>query len=211
MDKANKQQILRENANELYAMKKSGLNYIQMSDRMSKDYDVEIKPEDISAMFKKEEAKAFIYGSKSRKDNANYELEQLSNRYKKASDMVDWLVDSIEKIKVGLSELPPEEYAIKFIKLTPAILSISKEIINQLEYVKKEQEQMAIEQKSMMLSPIEVNIQMTKKLKEWSDKGYIKILKVISVKDENEDEKENKKNNKEIGEEKYEEAEEIPA
>lgn len=205
MDKVNKQQVLRENINEMYDLRKQGLNYIQIADKMSTKFNTDIESSDISAVFKKEEIKAFAYGSDDRRKNADYELQQLQGRYKKASEMVDWLTDSITKIKDSLSDLPPEEYAIKFIKLTPVILATSKEILNQLEYVNKQQEKMSIEQKNMILSPIEVNIQMTKKLKEWAERGYIKILKVIPEGKEEEDEKKSK--------EKYEseEAEEVPA
>ena len=194
MDNPSKIMILKENLDEIYKLRKNGFSNEKIAENMSQGFNVKINAGDIAKLIKKEEIKAFAYGSDDRRERANFELQELSNRYKKATDMVDWLVDSIEKIKDGLSNLPPEEYAIKFIKLTPVIISTSKEIINQLEFVKKQQEQMAIEQQNMILSPIEVNIQMTKKLKDWAEKGYIKILKVIPDKSE-QNEKENKQEN----------------
>lgn len=191
MDKPNKIIILKENLDEIYKLRKNGFSNEKIADSMSKSFNIDVKTEDIAKAIKREEIRAFAYGSADRRERANFELAELANRYKKATDMVDWLVDSIEKIKTGLSGLPPEEYAIKFIKLTPVIIATSKEIINQLEFVKKQQEQMAIEQQNMILSPIEVNIQMTKKLKDWAEKGYIKILKVLPDR-EGQNEKENK-------------------
>jgi hypothetical protein len=174
-----KTKLLREQKAKVIELSGKHLSQTEIAEEMTKIIGLKVTQIDISDIMQTEKAKAYVYGSEGRIKNANKTLKVIQERYKSATDMVDWLVNSIEKIKKSLDGLPEEEAAIKFIKLAPVIIQTSREIINQLEYIKTEQENIKIEQNNLILSPIEVNIQMTRKLKEWHERGYIRILKKI--------------------------------
>jgi len=171
--------VLEDNATKIIKEHNDGKTIKDITKELNLNYNTTLKESYVSDFFKEEEAKAFVYAGDDRKERANSIIDNMQKRYERACQMVDWLADSIEKIRDGLMTLPPEEYAIKFIKISPVILSTSKEIISQLEFLKVEQEKINEKTQDMILSPIEVNIQMTKKLKEWNEKGYIKILKAL--------------------------------
>jgi NACalpha-BTF3-like transcription factor len=174
-----KKQLLQENISDIVDMDTRGYTGNKIAEEMTKRLGIDVKQVDISKVLVEEKAKAYFYSTDKRKIEAGKVLGELNRRYEDACRIVDWLVQSIEKIKRNLETLPPEQEAIQFIKLTPMIIQTSREILNQLQFIREEQEKIKVQQNNMILSPIQVNIEMTKKLKDWNEKGYIKIMKIL--------------------------------
>ena len=74
--------------------------------------------------------------------------DQMDDRYGKACRMVDWLVESIEKVKEEFESSDADDLQkyIRFIKLAPTVIATSREILNQLDFIKREQERIKVQQ-----------------------------------------------------------------
>ena len=120
--------------------------------------------------------------------------EGMGQRYERACTMVDWLTDSIEEMKRQIDETDGPDKKLLFIKLSPTILATAREIISQLRFLREEQEKIKVQQKNLIYSPMQINLYMTRNLKEWQKKGYIRVLKQIPEM-ESEDETENGNDN----------------
>lgn len=70
---------------------------------------------------------------------------------------------------------------IKFMKTSPMIIAIVKEIKDQIAFIREEQDRIKIEQKNFIYSPLQISQQFNKMLALHVKAGNIKILKPHSV------------------------------
>lgn len=131
-------------------------------------------------IFEEAMAEGLIHSKKMGRVFSKY-ADQMDDRYGKACKMVDWLVDSIERVKEEFEsqDLDDLQKYIRFIKLAPTVIATSREILNQLDFIRKEQERIKISQKNLIYSPIQINQFIHKFLKDYVKEGKIKILKNI--------------------------------
>jgi len=117
---------------------------------------------------------------------------KMKNRWEDAWEIVGDLVEQYKKLRERIKHTENVDENIMILKMTPVIIQITTEIRKQLEFIRTQQEQIKIEQKNFIYSPIQINQYINKFLKDWIDSGYIKILKKIPGMDENIEEKEDK-------------------
>lgn len=64
----------------------------------------------------------------------------------------------------------------KFINLIPTALSVSRELLNQMAFIRKQQEQIIFNQKNVIYSPLQIMNIMNKELEKQIKEGNIKII-----------------------------------
>jgi len=136
-------------------------------------------------LFEKEIAKTITTSPKS-KDQFRANISMLHERWQRAQKLLDKLEDAFNKAFEKYKDSPD----LWIIKFGPTLLALTREMVNQLEFVRKEQERITIQQKNLIWSPIQINMQIHKFIKEYEKEGYIKILKNIPIEPETEDEEE---------------------
>jgi len=101
----------------------------------------------------------------------------VNERYEKAAKWIDRLgeiFDNLyEKVKKGeISELI-------LLKIAPIIQNNSKEVLNQLKFIRDEQERITVQQKNLIYSPIQIIQVIHNNLKKLQEEGFITIHKPI--------------------------------
>jgi len=102
------------------------------------------------------------------KTKANDWQNRFRERYEKICDWTDDLGKMIEKLKIQLSS---EEY----LRYAPTIIALSREILNQLDFIRKEQERIENKKTGSHLSNMQRLEETIKTIKEFENEGWIKI------------------------------------
>ena len=159
---------------------------------IEQEFGTKIEPEDIDKVLNRGIARGIVNDQKAAKIFERYE-KLIGQRYGKAVKMIDWLIEAVEKIKDEFDSSDKDQATkyLSFIKLAPTITSLSKEILAQIDFIKKQQEQIKIEQKNIIYSPMQINYILQNQLKDLAKQGYIRILKTLP------EEKKKKKEEKE--------------
>ena len=103
---------------------------------------------------------------------ADYNI--LSKRFREAGD---WM----EKLNKLYSELW-EKYKDRpevLLKLSPSIVNVQREILNQIDFAVRQQQRLLTQQKSIIYTPIQIVNIMGKRLLHYEKEGIIKILKPL--------------------------------
>ena len=165
-------------------LRKKGWVWRRIVEEIKKRFDVKISFPTAKAIFEKEVAKETLMRPKAR-DYIKGAYQSIQERYERACRWVDKLGNTIDQIYNKYGEAAPEA----FIKYAPIILATAREVLNQLEFLKREQERITLHQKNLIYSPIQIVNIVHKKLNELEKQGYIKIIKKIPE-NESEDEDE---------------------
>lgn len=78
----------------------------------------------------------------------------LKEKFERIERITNTLLDAVETIK---DKLTPELY----LKYAPTIIAILRESLNQLMYIRREQEQITIKQQNLIYSPLQIMQQIT--------------------------------------------------
>lgn len=91
----------------------------------------------------------------------------LNAKFERIEKITSTLLDAVESIKKNLT---PENY----LKFAPTIIGILRESLNQLMFIRKEQEQITFNQKNLIYSPLQI-MQQINKIEESKkkDKEYV--------------------------------------
>jgi len=155
-------------------LRKKGWIWRRIVEEVQRRFDVKISQMTARNIFEKEVAKETLMRPKAR-DYIKGAYHSIQERYERAVRYVDKLGDAIDHIYNKYGEASPE----LFIKYAPVILATAREILNQLEFLKREQERITLHQKNLIYSPIQIVNILNQKLIELEKEGYIKILKKI--------------------------------
>ena len=159
-------------------LKNRGLGWKAISEAIYKEFKVSVSPTGVKAIFEKEIALGVVKGGKVR-ESFEDSYKAIEERYARAARWVDKLGSAIDSIYDKYGEASPE----LFMKYAPLILAVAREVLNQLEFLKREQERISIHQKNLIYSPIQIVNIVHKKLKTLEKEGYIRILKKIPEND----------------------------
>jgi hypothetical protein len=98
---------------------------------------------------------------------------KMQERYDKIAKVTDDLIDMLVGFK---DEVDP----ILYVKLTPQILSVCREILNQLSFIKKENEQILVNQKNVIYSPLQIMNVLNKEMGKLEKEKRIIIPNMVS-------------------------------
>ena len=120
------------------------------------------------------------------KDQFNSAYAQMFDRWERAQK----LLGTLEKAFNASYEKYGSDPDIWILKFGPTLLALTREMVSQLEFLRKEQERITVKQQNFVWSPIQINMQIHKNIKEYEKAGYLKILKTMPVSNEEETEDE---------------------
>jgi hypothetical protein len=94
--------------------------------------------------------------------------KKMEERFERITKVTDDLMDTLDELK---KKMPPELY----VKFIPTILMVCREILNQLNYIKKEQTQVLINQKNVIYSPLQIMNIVNQEMIKLEQEGKIEI------------------------------------
>lgn len=171
--------------NKIVSLRREGIGWNKIVETIYKDFGVKVTSPTVRIIFDREMAKTLKSPKVRDQFKADYQI--IHERWTKAQGLLEKLEESFNKIYEKYRDQPE----IIFLKMGPTLLGLVREITNQLEFIKKEQERITIQQKNLYFTPIQINMQIHKHLKEYQEQGYIRILKKLPIEEESEDEEEN--------------------
>ncbi|HEY0089701.1 MAG TPA: hypothetical protein VGB37_12715 [Candidatus Lokiarchaeia archaeon] len=104
--------------------------------------------------------------------------KHLKERFDRIERITSSLLDAVETLK---NRLTPELY----LRHAPTIIAILREALNQLMFIRREQEQITIKQQNLIYSPLQI-MQQINQLEEKKKEKVIKIIRDTDEEDENE-------------------------
>ena len=107
----------------------------------------------------------------------------MKDKFERIEKITNTLLDAVETIK---DKLTPELY----LKHAPTIIAILRESLNQLMFIRREQEQITIKQQNLIYSPLQIMQQINQLEKNKKEKEIIIIPNASKEKDEEEEEEE---------------------
>lgn len=94
--------------------------------------------------------------------------KKMEARFDRVTQVTDDLMDTLTELK---KNIPP----LLYIKFIPTILMVCREILNQLNYIKKEQTQVLINQKNIIYSPLQIMNIVNQEMIKLEKEGKIEI------------------------------------
>jgi hypothetical protein len=94
--------------------------------------------------------------------------KKMEARFDRVTQVTDDLMDTLVELK---KNIPPMLY----VKFVPTILMVCREILNQLNYIKKEQTQVLVNQKNLIYSPLQIMNIVNTELIKLEKEGKIEI------------------------------------
>ena len=156
-----------------------GLGYEDISREIEKEFNVKIGAQTIKGYYENYVAKANAITS-TIKDEQGEAKEVSIDWHKKFSDKFDLIDKTISTQMKRMTKMLDTAYnqgdEKKYVKLLSTLLSLSKDLQNQLGIIKKQQEDIITSQKNVVYSPLQVmsiiNGEIQKKIKE----GKIRLI-----------------------------------
>jgi len=131
-------------------------NYKKTAEKLNEEFNCNISGQHVKNLIIKNGAKAI---SNSEDSNKVFEesFNKLNKRWEKTMEMVDSLIKMYETFKERIETCEDSQQLVMFLKLTPAILQIAQEMRKQLEFIKNQQNDIKESQKTLVLSPTQIN------------------------------------------------------
>ena len=161
------------------------LPWIEITRKIMEEFHLKITSPTVKKIYSKEIAKSSLVVSSNQKNMADATMTMLNKRYERVCSLVDILCAKMEKL---FKRLTPEQY----LKYGPLLLATSKEVINQLDFVRKEQQRINFQTTNLIYSDVQIIKVIHKHLKQYEKEGFIKILKPLSQEEKEDKEKEDK-------------------
>ena len=151
-------------------------NYAETARMLNKDFGTSISKDQVKYIYFKKMSKKITHDPKAGEffDDA---FKQMKARWKDAWEMVGDLNKQYKILNKKMGETEDSQKALLFMKLAPTIIQIAREMRNQLEFIQKQQEQIKIQQETLIFSPTQINQQITPILKVLINEGKIALLK----------------------------------
>ena len=147
----------------LYDLRKEGKNYEEISVELERDFGNKYHKETLKKYYEEYITNSYVIVSqlKENKQEAIGVVKDHSERIKIKFAQVDRIVTVLlRKIERMMGTMEDET----FIKQVPTLLAVCREILSQLYFLKKEQEQLVINQKNIIYSPLQINQLINKEL-----------------------------------------------
>jgi hypothetical protein len=99
--------------------------------------------------------------------------KKMEERFDRVTKVTDDLMDTLVELK---KNIPPMLY----VKFIPTILLVCREILNQLNFIKKEQIQVLINQKNVIYSPMQIMNIVNQEILKLEKEGKIEIKNIAA-------------------------------
>jgi len=164
---------------------KEKLNWKKTTEKFNKEFGTDYVYATIQKAYFRKTSKAIL--NDKRVDDQSYkDYQMIHKRYVKACKVIDNLMDEMEKLREELSQEDMPQLHLKYAKeYIPLLINLSREVVNQLNYLKQEQEKIQVQQKNYLINPIQINAHLSKSLEYLREKGFVKILKPIQYSTDN--------------------------
>lgn len=163
-------------------LRRDGVNWSIIARKIMEEFNISVSIPTARNIFEREIAVSTVTKPVSR-DQFKADYSIINERYQKAVQWVDKLGEAIESL---YKKLTPEQY----MRYAPVILSVCREVLNQLDFIRREQERIQIKQQNFIYSPVQIMVEIHKQLVELEKQGYIRVLKQLPAKEEEEEEEE---------------------
>jgi len=165
---------------EILKLRNKGYSFESIKDEINNKYELDISESTIRTIYEKELAKALTIDKLSNKNFDTYRKAMVA-RYDRIVKIADFLLEAIEEVRDRFesSDMDKVDKYIAFIKMTPNITRALDQVLSQLEFLRKEDERIKIEQKNIIYSPIQINQYLQDSLGDLIRDGYIKVLRKL--------------------------------
>lgn len=176
---------------EIITLRNDGKSWEGITETIQDKFNTNATRAKIREIYQNELAKATIH-NKSSGDLFKKHEKELGARYERVVKITDWLLDAIEKVRDEFesSDMEDMQKYLMFIKMTPQINATVKSVLEQLDFIRKENERIKVEQKNFIYSPTQINQHLYSSLQMLNKQGFIKILKKLPNEDTDTEEKE---------------------
>jgi len=156
----------------IYELRKEGESFLHISKLVLEEFNIKVSSLTVNRIYDKYIARQLFIGAEADKKLAativpDYQAK-MDARFDKIARVTDDLMDLLEKLK---KEKSTEEY----IKYIPTVLAVSREILSQLAFIKREQSQILVNQKNMIYSPLQIMQVLNKELVKLEKDGKVLI------------------------------------
>jgi hypothetical protein len=159
----------------VYDLKSQGESNAGIAGKLKEEFGLTITPPTIKNIYERFVAKNMVVkgvkeGKLADEVVPDYQAK-MDARFDRITKVTDDLMDTLDELK---KTMPPQYY----IKYVPTILMVCREILNQLNFIKKEQSQVLINQKNVIYSPLQIMNILNKELPKLESEGKIIIKKI---------------------------------
>jgi hypothetical protein len=161
----------------IYDLRTEGAPFQVISTTINEEYGTNITPPTTKAIYNRYVAKQLLVNAESEKIEAGEIApdfqKKMDERFDRIAKVTDELMDLMQQLK---KDLPSEEY----VKYIPTVLMVSREILNQLAFIKKDQSQILVNQKNMIYSPLQIMQVLNKEIVKLEEDGKVKFNPIRS-------------------------------
>jgi len=174
--KYSNEQMLRK----IYKLRTHGnLTWQQIADEIENDYGNKINPATIKSYYENYVARASVI-TNSLRDDKRRAKEVSIDWNKRLLEKFDLIDQTMNKQYARLNDMIDKAYNEgkdkKFISLLRSLLDVSKDLQNQIFLIKRQQEQIIVNQKNVIYSPLQIMTIMNKELDRVLEKEGLKLI-----------------------------------
>jgi len=136
-------------------------NFAKVTEIINKEFGLNTQRYVIANHYNKNKKREFIVDPSNTEFFEN-SFTETKKRWKDAWDMMSWLVKQVRDFQKMLDTQEKNQRVLLAIKSIPHLTALSKSIMEQLEFLRKETENIKINQKQFIYSPIQLNLEMKK-------------------------------------------------
>ena len=153
-------------------------NYAETARRLNEDFGTHISKDQVKYIYIQKMARKVTLDQGA---NAffNDAFKRMKERWEDAWDMVGDLVKQYKILRKQLGEEEDTQKAMMMMKMAPTVLQISEGIRKQLEFIQNQQEQIKIQQETLIFSPTQISQQISSIMKKLINERKIAVLKDI--------------------------------
>ena len=155
------------------------MSYHTTARRLNEEFGCRITPETVKRIYRKKINETLSSEEKVGKFFENSFI-RMQKRYEEAWEMIGDLVYQYKKFRKVMSGRDELTQALTFMKMTSNIISITTEIRKQLEFIRKQQEEIKVyQQNNLIISPIQINQQIKEYFTNMSKKEIKEFFKSL--------------------------------
>ena len=173
MKRTNNPDILKK----IYKLRNEDKSWKEISSILKREDNEEMSDHTVKTKYEIYVSRASVITSTLREDKRRAKELQIDWN-KKLEEKFKLIDETTNKLMRFVSELFENNKGdnLAIIKLIPSILAISREILNQLYFIKKQQEQIIVNQKNIIYSPLQIMNIINKEMKKNQKDNEIKII-----------------------------------